>query len=102
MVERTSIDAYRLAKEQRKTQEGTLLALLRQYPEGLTDSQIAERMGLAKSQASARRNGIKDKLASGGGLEALAKVGTITDPKTKKTVNLWAIVRRSEGQTKLF
>ncbi len=101
-LQSTSIDAYHAKTNQRQTQVDRLHDIVKQHPDGITDSQIAKVMGLARSQVAARRCGLRDKLDQEGSKFVLRKLGKVLDTKTNVNVNRWGLVLRDQKQTKLF
>jgi hypothetical protein len=85
----------------RLTQERRLFALYRAHPDGLSDRQVSDYLGLTCALASARRNGLAEKLQGTGW--RLWKVGTAKDERTRKTVQIWTVRRCEKGeQAELF
>lgn len=102
MLQKTSTDSFNESKAHRDSQEDRLLAILKDTPGGMTDAQVADVMHMAKSQASARRNGLMKRLARGQGRVIVKKVGTTMDEDTRRTCNLWGVRERLGIQGQLF
>lgn len=91
-IAQTSRAAYHSELDRYRTQERRLFVIYREHPEGLSDREAAELMGLTCALASARRNGLRSCLKETDYELHMVRKGK--DSVTRKTVQFWTARKR--------